>query len=592
MSTQGSGAAVVVGLPIVAGVGLGIAVVNGVMYCDQQLNAWYLRWVQEQETKVEAARAWDLSHVEQMRNSFVTRIETLAMAKTYHEEQETEPDVAEQEALRAAIAQVQAALADAGKVMSAARDSEREALLFRLEVEIAAARAIVPARLVAQAEQARGFSIDDIRVVIGKLEQARQSVETSQMNQNLMRSQLQHNLRQVRTQLEVVSDMLAQVKSASQPEIAERQRAVEHLLAEAQKRLDGDLEAAKKYAEEAQRVADLLKASASALVLAAWDNIRRQVNTQLGNISALQRMLAEAETLQAASPAILHELTNKVTSAYNEANAIGQLTSLNVQRRLDTLAKKVTALKDDIFALLGTYQQRTIAGAIATTLEELGYQSADGATPAVQENGDVASVVVTRMGQAPDGSRDDKLIAFDVSRTGQVAYDFSGFTGQTCLAEAEAIFAALRARGVYLLEPQAADHLQQAYAEGITQRVLNQPRYHLHPEVNKLQTELAERIQSVLEQMHYAHIQQRAVGGCIEFDAFNGSLGYHVVLDPEGEMQVFKDGNLADVTGDLADPLVAEVQQGKEIQEKPQQTQPRQRRNTYSEQRKRNLLEH
>src|SRR5205085_2639517 len=104
-----------------------------------------------------------------------------------------------------------------------------------------------------------------------------------------------------------------------------------------------------------------------------------------------------------------------------------------------------------------------------------------------------------------------------------------------------------RARGVYLLEPEVAEKLYADHPKGLTRQVLDRAQHYPHPIRNKIQTELADRLQQVLRRMQYDNVQVRSMGGCIELDAFNGSIGYHVILEPEGSVQVYKDAQHSDV---------------------------------------------
>jgi hypothetical protein len=107
----------------------------------------------------------------------------------------------------------------------------------------------------------------------------------------------------------------------------------------------------------------------------------------------------------------------------------------------------------------------------------------------------------------------------------------------------------------------------------LTLSTLNQERFHPHLEQNKSQAELAETLKRVLTQM-YPQVHQSSVGGHIELEAFQGQLGYRVVLSPEGEVQVYKDVAHTDVSNDASDPIVAEAQRtlDQQVQEETQTT--------------------
>jgi hypothetical protein len=141
------------------------------------------------------------------------------------------------------------------------------------------------------------------------------------------------------------------------------------------------------------------------------------------------------------------------------------------------------------------------------------------------------------------------------------------------------------------------DQLQATTAKGqrITPEMLDKPEFQHHPVKNKMQAELAERIHAVLERMNYNTIMEQVVGGCIEMEAFNGPVGYRVVLTPEGSMQVYKDAemNEIDVAFDKEDPVVAEALQVREQQKYEEEQQPSEkRRKSLPYRRKQNLQEY
>jgi len=235
-----------------------------------------------------------------------------------------------------------------------------------------------------------------------------------------------------------------------------------------------------------------------------------------------------------------------------------------------------------------------IAQTVATTLGELGFQPSLKDEPMVQENGDVLRVVVTRPGGTPGFKQDDKVVSFDISRDGSVFYDFSGYIGDTCLSEAKEIFAALRAKGVFILDSGVQEMLSRLPAESITADTLREAKYAPELMKNKTQTELAERLKQVLGQMKFANIEQSVIGGCIDLEAFNGPIGYHVILPPDGSAQVFK--NHQDITGDKGDRVVAkalELFREAEPEEKQdsQETETQKKsQTTYTDMRKRQIL--
>ena len=589
MSTQGKGTAMLLlAAPLGVGVGAGILIGKGIMWCGEQLEHYCEEKIRQDAAMEEAARNYSLSQATPMKSLLVRHVETMIQA--------AELDPAKQESLRREIQRVRAALVDVHQPMPSAQDVERESLLLQLTIAIESSRALLTPHIIARAEHARNSSLHAIREAIALLEEERQHVETEQTRQVRQRGEVQRTLRLVKMQLTTLDEMLTQMESAEQPDFIERQHTLVALIDAAQANLDAEPMKAQQHAEEAQRVAHTLTEAVSSFLFDAWVNIRRQISEQVSTLKTVKGLVSDAKTVGMAQEAQLDELTQRITSASNELETIKQSSSLRVVQQLNRLAKRIEFLKEDVLALIGVYQQHTIAETIATILSEMGFQGADDEPLTARTNGNVMRVVAMRSGQTSEGMSDDKLISFDVSRSGDVSYDFSGYSDASCVDEAEKIFAALRLSGIYLIDTQLVEHLQEAYPEGVSTRTLDRLHYQLQPTTNKLQLELTRRIQSVLEQMRFTNIQQSAVGGCIELDAFNGPLGYHVVLSPEGTMQVFKGTEQIDVTADLTDQIVAEAQQfivAKEEQEEQEreEQQQQQKKKAYRKQQRKRVIE-
>lgn len=562
MSTEGEATAVLVlAAPIGIGVGVGVVIAEGIAWCGRQMERYYEAKVQEHNEAVDAARTYSLSQRSQMQNAFARRIKhTIQMAPT-HTSEAARSGPAQQKAFQKIVASTRAVLTNTNASLPSLQEIEREDLLLQLTTNIERNRSLLPAHIIAQAERACNGSLNELRQAIDMLATAYQQVETPESRAARRQREARDTLHFIKTQLRTIDDMLIEAESAEQPDFIERRHTLTALIAAAQERLDAEPEQAQPLLEEAQRLAQTLTEEVSAFLFDAWADIRRQINKQISMLHTLQRMVDDAKAAKIAQGTLLHDLTQRVASATNEAEAIGQSVSLRVMQRLQRLALRTETLKEDVFTFIETYQQQTIAENIATTLGDCGYLGANSEAPTVQISGDMMRITATRNGQTPEGKSDDKLITFEVSRHGNVAYDFSGYSDEKCLEEASRIFEALRLSGIYLLDTQQVDHLLATHREGISQKTLDRLYYQREQAANKLQMELANQVRSVLESMRYTHIEQSSVGGFIELDAFNGPLGYHVVLSPEGKLQVFKDAEQIDVSHDSSEPLVAEAQQ-------------------------------
>lgn len=587
MSTQGSGtAALLVLAPLGLAVGAGILAGRAVVWCGEQLELHYQATCQKLADAETAARNYSLAQREQIQSVFYAIMKSRALKNASTQQEDTnEAQEAEQQAIRDALAQAQAILNDssyASRSGTSLQDIERESLLLQLDTVIEYSRSVLDASFITRAERARDGSLSDIHSAIEMLEEESNRIESIDTQRERLRGQLRHTLRLVKTQASTLNEMLLDVQMT--PDLLSQQHRLNSLIVAAQSNLDSDLEAAQPIVTEAEQVVQLFTDRVSSVLYDAWATLHRQVSEQLGTLKTLKGMIDDARAAEMASSPALDALTQQLTSAYNEAEDIAQSSSLQVAPRLSLLATRTAFLKEDVFALIEDYQQQKIADTIATTLNQCGFESANGETPNVQAYGDMMRVTAMRSGQTQEGMRDDKLVTFEVSRQGNVHYDFSGYTDTACVEEAEKIFEELRAAGVYLFDQQQAQTLQETYPEGVPLNVLNRSRYQLHPEADKLQMELAQRLHDVLEQMHYTHIQQSSVGGCIELDAFNGTLGYHVVLTPEGDAHILKNGEELDTALDTFDPLVEQAQQV--IAEKAEQQQTAESEQELQEQQK------
>lgn len=465
---------------------------------------------------------------------------------------------------------------------------ERENAARRLSYEIGVARSLLPPTLLEEAEQALNGSIDVIAEAADKVRTARQMAEAALTLQERRRRAIREELSRITMQMMVSMQMLQEARSEQLAPFVERRKEIEALVAKAESWLDDRLDAAEAAADEAQQGAQALVESVSTHVSEAWDRIASQANGLLGTLKAMRRIAADAMRANMVERRTLLGLTEHMAQVYNEVESMLEQPSLAVQRRLTQLTEQTEMLKQDMLGIVETYQQRKIAETIAGTLQELGFHAVAGSQQVVYENGDVTRVVVSTAPdktRTPQTVRDDRVVSFDVSRNGEIAYDFSGYIGDACVKEAERVFAALRAKGLYILESQTAEQLQAAIAQGrtVTPEMLDQPEFQPHVVKNKTQAELAERLLGVLERMQYATIRQQVVGGCIELEAFNGPIGYRVVLPPDGSLQVYKDDEVkeVDVTSEKDDPVAAEAQQVQNQQERTKTARRKQRSSAF-----------
>ncbi len=503
----------------------------------------------------------------------------------------------DQKTLLQRVEQIRASLSDASTFVASLEETEQQVAKQALLLTVSAARsAKLPLYQIQRAERAVGKSVKEIQDATRELEEALQDMEPALSEKERLHGRVEHQLQIITSQLYYVNQILSEAEVDARPEFAEASSRVTRLVAMSRDRLHNQLDEAASYAAEAQQVVNTFSERASGFLLDGWSHAQSQINTILGRLSMLKQMAQEAEAARMSGYEKLQDLTRRITTTYNEAQLIGKRTSLTGQQQIASLAERAETLKDELFAQLQAFQQRTIAETIAATLTDLGFQAMAGGHPAVEVNDEMMRVAVVKVGVNAQGRRDDKVVEFAISRESNVSYDFSGYLDDACIVEAERIFSALRSRGIYLLEPEIARKLQEDHSGRLTRQMLNRAQQYAHPIRNKVQTELADRLQRVLNLMQYNNVQVRSMGGCIELDAFNGPIGYHVILEPEGAVQVYKDMQHTDVSSDPFDPIVAESLLITELDEQvsidePAEREPRkQQQHAFRDQRRKNTL--
>lgn len=574
MSTEGAGkACVVAGSPVILGiqaaVGAGILVEKGVMWVSDQIEKNYLEKCQTWSTHYDAAQAKNQARAQVIQDYMTAQWYTNAASGLYRPSQHADTQMVApepQEDLLPVMAQVRSALDDMQKMRQVKRKTQHEQLVARLLTEIEIGRGVLSPVSIAQAEAALGEASESV-------EQALDDLDTAWKQRSTV-SQEERQRREVQFLLQVTANQLSIVEQAREHPAAlpveafvEQRRQIEATIAQAQAALQSNLALALELAEAARGAAQALSTQVSTALVDAWDRVRKEINTFQGVLTALTTMVNEAIAVKMISRQRAYEFEGRIEALYEETEHLVAHTPPDIQARLLLLKERVGTLKQDVFAAIEQQQQRYIAQTIATTLDELGFQDIRGDEPTLKESGDLIRVVTTTSGRTTGTERDDKIVSFDIARNGDIAYDFSGYVGDTCVQEAERIFVALHKKGIFILDAQAAKQLPTYPTKLITPELLEQPQWQPQIVQNKLQAELAERLRAVLEAMNYPTISQNVVGGCIELEAFSGPFGYRVVLAPDGAASIFKDDAHTDISDNEDDPLVAEVQQSLSEQE-------------------------
>ena len=267
--------------------------------------------------------------------------------------------------------------------------------------------------------------------------------------------------------------------------------------------------------------------------------------------------MQEATTAQIIASTQSHAFKQRIT-------AIGEhITRAETETQgndLKDLLLKLEPFSQEIFRVVSEGQQQRIAGTVASTLAGLGFKAnlRSGTAPEVETVGSSLRVRAKRRGDAAQGpqGRDEKLVVFYIEKEGGITYDFSGYMGDECVLEAERIFTALRARGLAVVDSSAMQRLGRQTSNDVIRRLLHDPQLAPRFDVNKRQEHLRAALLKVLrEYMGFSQIREFGSGGSLVIDAYNGDIGYHVVLSQEGEAKIMKDG--IDVSKDTGDQLAA-----------------------------------
>jgi hypothetical protein len=545
------------------------------MWCGQKMEENYHNACQEWTDAVEAARQENLARVEVLSPYLVAQVDRLS-SSAYLSGASLSPQtpVLQDHALQEALAEARRALEQAQSTQQKQRDIERTTLVMRLQAEIAAGRGLLPSEVLQRAEGCLSGTEHVLRRALADLESAWDAVSGTQAQRMRQLHQLKQTMAQASTRLHTIELLLRDAGVATDPAFVTQARELEARLGEARDTMDLSEQHALDLARAVQQEAGQLLEMVCAASLSAWNAVRRQLITQQGVLATLGTMLQEVREVQLVPAPQIVELEQMITAVQLEAQELASGKQLHVQQRLSRLTFQVTTLKERVFAMVKTRQQQTVARSIQEALTGLGFQSVEGAQPEIIQSGNALRVEALLAHDTSGAQRDDRVVTFGIAHDGQVTYDFSGYEGGSCLADAEKIFAALRERGIFILDQANMEEVRKVPADALTLSTLSQERFRPHLERNKSQAALAETLRQVLEQM-YPHVHQVSLGGHIELEAFEGQLGYHVVLSPAGEVQVYKDAAHIDVSTDGQDPVVAEAQRTLQPEQKEHKTEQR-----------------
>ena len=580
MSSYGTASVgvVVVGVPVLLVAGTGVLVVRGVMWCGQKIEENYQAACQEwskQQADFIAESRMNTETINSCVQLYVAQASTASylaqQAAIYNGTANTHlppggPSASQQE-LHNILAQARTMLMDASRTAEIQPDIERALREARLRGEIASGRASLPPALIAEAEQTINGTSEQMLAVLNRIDGAWVTLDTE-------RAQRRQGLRiitEAEAQLVAISQMLQEMEPSGisvEPLLAQR-RQVERAVAEARSHLISQPSLAW---SETQIIEQTLKPMLDGIVeniYQAWESVRVRLNEQKGMLAILELMIEEAKGIALVDEHRLEQLKKRVEIAQDRTDQALKLAPAESARYINSLTQYVATLKSDIFNEVKENQQNRVAHTIQETLEELGYGSQEQGTLTLQTNGRVLLVEAMVAQDTGEEEAKDRLLSFKITRDGQIGYDFSGYVGEQCMSDAHKIFSALLAKGLVVLDDRALEALTQLPAEQINASTLQQERYQITLEQNKTQAFLAEKVHGVLKQMGYSQVHESVVGGSIELEAFEGSIGYRVVLTPQGETKIYTE-DAGNISHDQSDPLVAKVlglqQQQDEVQ--------------------------
>jgi hypothetical protein len=578
-------------------VGAGILIAQGIMWCGQKMEENVQRAEQEWRAQQQAAYAASRANIEDIPGFIAGQAERIAavgsslaldLPSAALSAPGSNPEM--QAHIHSALAQVRTALADAHSVAHLQRETERETLASRLRAEIAASHGLLPAGLLSQSEAALQATPQEMSAALHNLQAAWRAISDGQMLALRQQRQARLLLRRVAWQLLTAETMLQNAGTATSALYNTHTQEIAKRIAAAQRLVESDVPAALERASDiGQAVRGLLQMIA-AETQREWEQARRQASSWLGTLDTLMSMLQDASTLKLLAQAQISELQGRIRRLRGSVDQALKQGSPALAEQTVLLEQQIARLKAEVFRLVKTKQQQQIAETVATTLGELGFEASSGGAPIVQNNGKDVSIIATRAGQTPGFQRDDKVVSFTLSQEGAISYDFSGYVGESCLSAARDIFSALQAKGIFLLDDDALQVLNRLPAARQTPQTLSQARLQPRLAQNKAQAHLAAQLKEIFGQMNFTTVRESVVGGHIDIEAFNGEIGYHVILPPTGPAEVFKDH--VDVSHHREDEIVGKLTRATAAAPDGRETRPQPQRGAqWDAQQERHVLE-
>ncbi len=559
----------VAGSPLVAAVGAGIMVTDGIIWVDESIENYAQKYAREYGQAREQSETYARANQQYHSQFLSSQLAAQATASLY--EGVVRPGTPRQryaqqqpQVLQQGIMRAQAALADVKNSPGSPAELERQRLHYALKYAIFAVSSILPVPLIQEAIAALDGSPERLEEMLARLQAARQQYNARLSAQELARLQLEELLAQTQAQLETIAQVLPELSAEQQARFAQQFRAIQSILPGASAQGLQTTEALEN-AQRAQNGSRALIEAVSNAFLEERISLNSLINQQLGVLETLSEMLKEAGRGPVKERREWRELADQIQELHYHMQSLLEQPLSQAEQQFTQQNRRLSLLKEQTFTLIETLQQQVIADTIAETLQELHFQATPGDQGLIRARDTLLRVVASPSKQSAQNKRDDRVVTFEIARNGDITYDFVGYTGDSCLTEAETIFAALREKGLHILDQNVARRMREAVARGqrVDAQMLQRPEYQHHPLSNKLQAQMAERLLSALGKMQFEHIEQQVVGGVIELDAFNGDVGYHAQIRAEGTVEVTRNEGEEEVKieADSYDPLAIEARQ-------------------------------
>lgn len=559
MSTQGEAVvlAAPIALPALAITGLvvlGVQAIHGV-YVHQQQKA-QAAWQQDQMRRIaESARTQETHELAQQRamQRWRARNPTLSM-----------PSPIEAAAITQQAQQAQAQIKHDSQALERLR---REVALERARADltgaIESAEALLPAAMLAKIRAAlTSSSADQMQAAIGTIEHELQQQNDQRAVVAQATQEARRLLREAQSQLAEANRWLLASASLNKQML----RTVTQRLAAVSARIEANPAGARDQLRPALVEIEDLRRNIASGYTSEWQQMLSEASAQGGRLTALNTILSETQANQAGVSGNAAERLRGLKKTLDQWMATSGEFGANLteaRARLAKISARLDSATEEVFEEIGQRQQEVAARTISETLGELGFVKSmvSKSPPQVALVGRKLQIVGTR--QQPGGSvQNEELVSFYVNQDGSVAYDFSGYKGESCTQAAREIFEALRKKGLVLVQAETAQHLNGSSVSLTREQV---DRYPLPTfDVNLRQARLHQRLRQVLQKMQFQHIQEQVAGGSIILEAFNGDVGYHVVLHSDSDLKQPKvlrtrGQQQEDVSNDASDAVVSEM---------------------------------